>query len=122
MMEASERRLGDSVILRARGGIDLSNAEDFKERLLSSVQISETALIIDFSEVDYVSSAGLRALMIASKTARPQGVAVAVASLTPVVKEIFTISRFDLVVPCFDSVRAAVAELDPAALEKLDGA
>jgi anti-sigma B factor antagonist/stage II sporulation protein AA (anti-sigma F factor antagonist) len=118
--DASERRLPHSAILRPAGRIDLSNAEPFKEALLEAVATAKTAVILDLSGIEYVSSAGLRSLMIASKTAKPRGVALGVAALRPVVKEIFTISRFDLVVPCFDTVRDAVAKLDPAALASFD--
>ena len=41
-------------------------------------------------------------------------------ALQPVVKEIFTISRFDLVVPCFETVRDALAKLDPGALASFE--
>lgn len=120
MVEASETQLGSSVILRSAGRIDLSNAESFKERLLACLATAKTALVVDLSRVEYVSSAGLRSLMIVSKAAKPQGVELAVAALSPVVREIFTISRFDLVVPCFGSVRDAVEKLDAAALAQFD--
>jgi anti-anti-sigma regulatory factor len=40
--------------------------------------------------------------------------------MRPVVKEIFEISRFNLVFPIFDTVRAAVAKVSPGALSALD--
>jgi anti-sigma B factor antagonist/stage II sporulation protein AA (anti-sigma F factor antagonist) len=119
-MEGGPQQLEGSVILRPAGRIDLSNAEPFKNALLDAVAAAKTAVFLDLSGIEYVSSAGLRSLMIASKTAKPRGVALGVAALRPVVKEIFTISRFDLVVPCSDTLREAVAKLDPAALAKLD--
>jgi anti-sigma B factor antagonist/stage II sporulation protein AA (anti-sigma F factor antagonist) len=117
---ASERLHPNSAILRPAGRIDLANAEPFKDALLAAVAAARTAVILDFSGIEYVSSAGLRSLMVASKTARPRGVALGVAALQPVVKEIFSISRFDLVVPCFETVRDAVAKLDPGALASFD--
>jgi hypothetical protein len=40
--------------------------------------------------------------------------------MQPIVKEIFTISRFNLVFPCFDTVREAIDKLDPTALSAYD--
>jgi anti-anti-sigma regulatory factor len=55
-------------------------------------------------------------LMLAAKQVKSQGGAIGVAALEPVVKEIFEISRFNLVIPCFEDVRAALAALSPSAL------
>jgi anti-sigma B factor antagonist/stage II sporulation protein AA (anti-sigma F factor antagonist) len=119
-MEASQRQLADSVILLPAGRIDLSNADGFKDVLLEAVAAAKAAVILDFSRVEYVSSAGLRSLMIASKTGTARGVKLGVAAMQPIVKEIFTISRFHLVLPCFETVREALAKLDPPALASYD--
>jgi len=120
MMESSQKLLAGSVILRPDGRIDLSNADVFKDALLGSVAAAKTAVVLDLSQIRYVSSAGLRSLMIASKTGTGRGVTLGVAAMQPIVKEIFTISRFHLVLPCFETVREALAKLDPAALASYD--
>jgi anti-sigma B factor antagonist/stage II sporulation protein AA (anti-sigma F factor antagonist) len=68
--------------------------------------------VLDLGAVDYVSSAGLRVLMLASRQARAQGGTIVIAALQPVVREIFEISKFTLVFPCFATVAEALA--DPA--------
>jgi anti-sigma B factor antagonist/stage II sporulation protein AA (anti-sigma F factor antagonist) len=114
-VEINLRLLGSSVSLRPEGRIDLSNAEPFKDALLGAVAAAKTAVVLDLSRIEYVSSAGLRSLMIASKAGTARGVTLGVAAMQPIVKEIFTISRFHLVLPCFETVREALAQLDPAA-------
>src|SRR5262249_19777201 len=57
----------------------------------------------------YIASVGLRVLMLASRQARTQGGTVAIAALGPLVREIFEISKFTLVFPCFASVADALA-------------
>jgi anti-sigma B factor antagonist/stage II sporulation protein AA (anti-sigma F factor antagonist) len=115
-MNLSQKQLANSILLLPVGRIDLSNADLFKDALLEAVGAARTAVVLDFSGVEYVSSAGLRSLMIASKTGAERSVKLAVAAMQPIVKEIFTISRFHLVLPCFETVRAALAQLDPPAL------
>jgi anti-sigma B factor antagonist/stage II sporulation protein AA (anti-sigma F factor antagonist) len=116
-MEVREARFDGSIILSPSGRIDLTNAEGFKELLLQAVAAARETLVLDLSEVDYISSAGLRSIMIASKTGKPNGITLGIASMRPVVKEIFSISRFDLVFPCFETTRDALAQLSPHALE-----
>jgi anti-anti-sigma factor len=72
--------------------------------------------VIDLGAVEYISSVGLRVLMLASKQVKAQGGALAVADLQPVVREIFEISRFNLVLEVFPTLREALAKLSPAAL------
>jgi len=79
-------------------------------------------LILDFSGVDYISSVGLRVLMVAAKQIREQGGAIVVAALQPVVREIFEISRFNLVFQCFGSVRDAIVKVSPGDLGAYDSA
>ncbi len=74
---------------------------------------AKAALILDLSGVDYISSAGLRALMIAFKAGKADGKGFGIAALQPLLLEIFTISRFNLVFPLFETVRQAVDKLAP---------
>ncbi len=122
-MDSSERLINGSVILTPRGKVDLENADQLKAAFLKAIETAAKgsgAVICDLSELDYISSAGLRALMIGAKTAKTQNVGVGLGAMTPVVKEIFQISRFNMVFRCFDTVRAAVEAVAPAALPAFD--
>ena len=115
-MELTERRTGNAVVLAPAGRIDMATADQFRDRLIPLVNAAgEThgSVVLDFSGVDYISSAGLRVLMLAAKQARASGASVAVASLQPLVHEIFQISRFDKVLPCHTGVTEALAALAP---------
>jgi len=117
-MHLTERRIDNAMVLAASGRIDHASAEDFKTALqpyLKQCEKGGDVVVLDFSAVEYISSVGLRVLMLAAKQAKSQGGAIAVAALQPVVKEIFEISRFTLVIPCFAGVRDALAALSPSA-------
>ena len=57
--------------------------------------------MLDFADVEYISSAGLRVLMIAAKQMRARDAKIAVAALQPMVAEIFAISRLIVSSRCF---------------------
>ncbi|HLZ84945.1 MAG TPA: STAS domain-containing protein [Caulobacteraceae bacterium] len=107
-MAFGESTVGGAAIVKAGGRIDMSNAEAFRETLVSAVASARNAVIVDMDGVDYISSAGLRALMIAFRAAKSANKAFAVAALRPLVLEIFTISRFNLVFPLYGGVREAL--------------
>src|SRR5262249_33658551 len=68
-------------------------------------------VVLDFAGVEYIASVGLRVLMLASRQVRAQNGTIVVAAMAPLVKEIFEISKFTLVFPCFPSVADALADL-----------
>jgi anti-anti-sigma factor len=109
-VEIGERHDGDILILSPAGRIDNDTSQAFQARLLSALTPG-AAVLVDFSAIEYVSSAGLRALMMGSKQAKASNGRLAVAALGPVVKEIFEISRFSLVVQVFATPAQALAAL-----------
>jgi len=110
-MELIEWRRGSTTILAATGRLDIETADAFRDALLSRISADgDRRLVLDFSGVQYISSAGLRALMIASKQARAAGVILAIAAMQPIVAEIFQISRFDTLIACHATVEQALVE------------
>ena len=123
-MDLSPRRFADAVVLAPAGRIDQNSAESFKAALAPHMErcaAGQDRVVLDLSRVDYISSAGLRVLMLARKQAKVQGGALAVTGLGSVVKEIFEISRFTVVFDIYATVRDALAA-SPAALAAFDAA
>jgi anti-anti-sigma factor len=118
-MQFSSRQFADVVVASPVGRIDHPNAGPFEAALLPLLPqsgISKEALVLDFSGVEYISSVGLRVLIAAAKQARANESRIAVASLQPIVAEIFGISRFDRILDVYPSVAAALAQLSAPAL------
>lgn len=113
-MDAPARQFGNALVIAPQGAIDQSSAEAFAAALephLADCIEGAGPLVLDFSAVPYISSVGLRVLMLAARRAEAQKGRLGIAALTPVVKEVFEISRFNLVLKVFDSVEAAAAGL-----------
>jgi len=122
-MEFLSRQYADVLVAAPLGRIDHAASASLEQRLVPLVADAGTRLagvVLDFGGVVYISSVGLRVLMIASKSMRAQGKPISVAALQPVVSEIFTISRFYKVLPVFSSVRDALANVSPAAQRAFD--
>jgi len=124
MMDLNATRQANVLVTRPAGHIDQASADDFLAALraaLASARGDGTALLLDFAAVDYISSVGLRALMLTAREAKSADVALAVAALKPLVQEIFQISRFDMVVTAHPTVAAAIAALATPASAGTDG-
>lgn len=109
-MELTLDRIGDSVVARPIGDIDHATADTFKESLLPALESSKgSRFVLDLQDVAYMSSVGLRVIMIAVKQAKADGTEMVAAGLNETLTEIFQITRFDKILDIFPSVDAALA-------------
>jgi len=100
------------------GRLDHDNCEAFQSDLaehLHACEAAGAALVLDLSGLEYVSSAGLRCLMMAARQASAHESRIMVAAPQPVVAEILQISRFNLVLQVFGTTREALASVSPEA-------
>ena len=117
-MNVTSRRFANAVVVHAAGRLDQDTCEAFRGDLLKYVEEAAHgggAIVLDLSSLEYVSSAGLRCFMLASRQAKAQHGRIYVAALQPMVAEIFQISHFNLVFQVFPSVREAVAAVSAEA-------
>ena len=124
-MKISSRQFADVVVAAPVGRIDHYSAGQLEETLAPLWEksgIHKGGVVLDFAGVDYISSVGLRVLMIAAKQIRANEARFAVAALQPIVAEIFAISRFDRVLEVFPSVRSALEQVSAPALNAFDSA
>lgn len=123
-VQVTVEQYADVTVVKVAGRIDYLNADAFKEALMPHVEgcgAGSNQLLLDLSDLEYISSAGLRVLMIAAKEARTRQGHLLAVSLQPVVFEIFEISRFNLIFEIFNSVREALTKISPAALAAYEG-
>ena len=117
-MNVAPRRFGNAVVLRVEGRLDQDTCGGFTTDLMSHIDDAGRAgggIVLDLSGMEYVSSAGLRCFMLASRQAKAQHGRIFVAALQPMVAEIFEISHFNLVFQVFPTVREALGAVSPEA-------
>jgi anti-anti-sigma factor len=117
-MEITNRVHGDTIVVAPTGRVDHATAADFERAVVPLLEAAggpRAGLVFDLERVTYISSVGLRVLMIASKALRARGARIAVAAMQPVVAEILEICRFGAVVEVFTTVDAAIDSMSPAA-------
>ena len=122
-MALTHRSYGEARVVSPRGRLDHDNCEMFQRDLATELEACEKehgSLVLDMSGVDYVSSAGLRCLMIAAKQAKAHAGRIVIAAPQAVVAEILQISRFNLVLPVFGTTREAIASVSPQAAQAFD--
>ncbi len=124
-MNVSSRRFANAVVVHVAGRLDQDTCEAFRGQLVGFVEAAAHdggAIVLDLSSLEYVSSAGLRCFMLASRQAKAQRGRIFVAALQPMVAEIFQISHFNLVFQVFPTVREAIAAVSSDASDAFEKA
>ncbi len=92
-MTVNETRVDEKVILAVEGRVDTNTSQELQDAILKAFQKSNN-LELDFTELDYISSAGLRALLLGHKTAASKGGSMVIKNANEDVMEIFEDTGF----------------------------
>ena len=79
MMDVNENIEGEALILSPVGRIDSSTSAQFQEIALGKISDGHGRMVMDFAKVDYISSAGLRVILMAAKRCKAANGAFAMA-------------------------------------------
>ena len=102
---------GAHVVLKVIGRMDAGNTQAFEEACRGWVDGGSKSLIIDMSELAYISSMGLRSFVSIGKLLQEKGGTLRLSALTGLVKQVFEITRLSSVFPMHDTVDAALADV-----------
>lgn len=99
----------DGILIAAPvGRIDERNYIEVQDTLESGIDPDERAMILDFAQLGYISSAGLRVCLIVAKKFNTTGKAFGICNLSDSIREIFSVSGFQGVISTYASQRAAI--------------
>jgi len=98
-MEIIELKQGKISTFKLQGRLDSNTSQSFEKRLLDAISDGFKNVIIDFKDLDYISSAGLRVILKATKTLKREDGKIMLCSMQDYVKEVFEIAGFDSFLP-----------------------
>jgi stage II sporulation protein AA (anti-sigma F factor antagonist) len=101
---------GDVLVAAPSGRLDTNTYNDFKTALHAELDKTKPRhLVIDLTDLEYVSSAGFREFFLAGRRISRDGGTLSVCSFQPAVKELFEIAQFMTAYAVYDTRAAAVA-------------
>ena len=111
-VELAEERSGDVLILLPVGRVDSVNARMFESAVMERIGAGERHLVIDFSRLDFMSSSGLRVVLLAAKALKAAQGTLVLCRMKDHVHEVFRISGFDQIIPIKQTRNSALAVSD----------
>ncbi len=100
---------GDVTVLTLKGKLDAVTAPAFEQKFCAVVDSGSTRLVVDLTGVEYLSSAGLRALLLLNKRVKARAGRVCLAGVQGIVRSVFEMSGFTSIFDVRDSAAAALA-------------
>ena len=92
-MDITETKQGEVTVIALAGRLDSSTSTQLEQYILPRI-VDKARLIVDFSALDYISSAGLRVLLLAAKKVKQADGRLALCALKEHIREVFEISGF----------------------------
>jgi anti-anti-sigma factor len=114
-MEIAESTHGAVLVLGPKGRLDSITAPAFETLVRGCLAGGHRRIVIDLDAVDYVSSAGLRVLLVAAKALKAERGQIALCRVKSTVMEVLRISAFDRIFTILPSLEQAVAQLGDGA-------
>jgi anti-anti-sigma factor len=98
----------ESLVVEVKGRLDALTSPKLEAECQTWIDQGEKALVMDFGGVDYISSAGLRTILILARQLNGRGREIRFCGLKGMVQEVFTISGINSLFPVFPSVTEAL--------------
>jgi anti-sigma B factor antagonist len=109
-MEITEERRADVLILRIIGKLDASTSKALEDKILPLIASNQDKLVVELSQLDYISSAGLRIFLLAAKRMDEAKGKMILCSLKDSVKQVFEIAGFSSFLNLTGSTEEAIKE------------
>lgn len=110
-MEISEEKKGDALVLSLSGRLDAATSKAFQDRILAVIDAGERRLVVDLSQLDYLSSSGLRVFLLAAQRLSGANGKIVLCSLMKPVREVFDIVGFSSLFSIYGSADEALRSL-----------
>ena len=109
-MELTISDAGGAQVVRIEGSLDTQSSPDFQTQLLGLIDQGATKIVINFEKLDFISSSGLRVLLMAAKQLKGSG-ELRICSLNEVVYDSFDMSGFNTILTVTETEREALEGL-----------
>ena len=110
-MDITNHKLGTVTTVALRGRWDAATSKAVEDHIMQLIDSGDRKLVIDLAHVEYISSVGLRVLILAAKRVKPMQGTVVVCALKPAIKNVFEVAGFTSLFKEYGTRDEAVAGL-----------
>lgn len=93
-LEITQEQLPSAIVLHVAGAVDSNTAPELQDALLRATEAPTCAVELDLAKVSYMSSAGLRALLLAAKALQKRSERLSLSNVPPQILNILNLTGF----------------------------
>lgn len=108
-MEVEKKKEGNATVVTLKGRMDAVSAPTFDQALGEVMAAGDSIIVLDFSGLEYISSAGLRSILVLARQIKEMQGKVMLAGLKNTVRDVFKMSGFYSIFAVFETVKEAVS-------------
>ena len=108
-MKIEEQTIGSVVVVSLDGRVDGSTAPDLEKCISAVVERGNTQILLDCGKMDYISSAGLRVVLVGAKKCQQGGGKLTLCTLRATCKSVMEVSGFLTMLDYYDTRESALA-------------
>jgi anti-sigma B factor antagonist len=112
VMSISTSNIGSVFIVTPSGRLDTNTAPEAEKLITDAIDGGESKIVVDFTETEYISSAGLRIILKTAKLLKPKNGAVVLCNANEQIEEVLEISGFLGMIMLLDSLDEATAAVN----------
>ncbi len=98
-MDIIEKTINEIIIFKLNGKLNSNTSPELEDKIFEAIKNESINMILDFEDLDYISSAGLRVIMKTAKNLKQSEGMIVLCSMQDYVKEVFEIAGFDAYLP-----------------------
>jgi anti-anti-sigma factor len=110
-MDLHTRTEGNVIVVTLSGRLDAVTVPEFEKSIRELVDSGNSRIVVDFDQLDYISSAGLRGLLLMAKLLNAKGGQSCLANVKGNVRSVFDMCGFCSVFKIENSVAEALAAI-----------
>ena len=108
-MNINAERKGQTLIVRPAGKIEGTNADEFHQELMGTLNETDQAVILNLKQITYISSARLRIIAMTNNHARENSMSFMLCNPNIPVRAVFNTSGLDRLIPIHETEQKAIS-------------
>jgi anti-anti-sigma factor len=113
-MDINKEQVGDAYVVSPTGRLDGIYSTAFAKEVGELIGGEHPKILIDFAEIDFVTSAGIRAVLLLMKKAKASGAAFGLCGVNDQVREVLDATGLESIIPIYSGRTEGLAALDEA--------
>ena len=110
-MDISEDRKAGAVVLALSGKLDATTAKPFEEKIIGVINSGTQRLVVDLSQLEYISSSGLGVFLLAAKRLQSTDGKIVLCCMKDHVRQVFDLAGFSSILAIYGSRDEAIQGL-----------